>query len=575
MPFMDFRRLARSIRVHYQQHPDELVLLIFINLWLLGGWIQSYFMDMAGEEAYYWMFSQNLDWGYLDHPPMVAWMTAIGYAIFPDNLGARLMMVVLNTATLFLVYKTLDRRNVWLFLACTVGLLAVHAGAFYVKTDVPLIFGEALFFFTYKRFLEKSRPWNIALLSFSIAFMFLSKYHGFLIVLFTVVANWKLVLRRDFWWVVAGVVVLMLPHTLWQYEHDWASIRFHLQERSDINYSFKNTINYVISQPIVLGPLVSLIMLPAAILYKTKNEFEKSLKFVLVGVLLFFFVNSFKVYIHKHWTSIAVLPMILLAYRYIFTRRKLRKAMIWVASFSFGVFVLFRIYLAYDFLPDSIDGEWENLHNWSTWAKEVDSLSGGREVVFLNDYDNASRFAYLTGRPVHVMSNYFFNGTHYDYWGGEERVQGKSVLLIDNKRHNEEFEVHETAVGVKVRHAVVNNYRSYSRVEVECLDLRDTYGPGQDIKVRVALTNPHDYPVSSRLNPTLAPDLHFYFLRGERSFSEGVAAEDVYLKPGGSQKVIVTIRTPEEEGRYQLRWGVAPGWIPASINSPRYTVDIR
>jgi len=572
---MKIRLLIHRVHLHFAQHPQELVLLLFLNIWLLGGWIQSYFMDLAGEEAYYWMFSQNLDWGYLDHPPMVAWLTAIGYAIFPDNLGARFMMVVLNTLTLYLVYLTIDRRHVWLYISCVVGLLAVHAGSFYIKTDVPLIFGEALFFFTYKHFLDRARPWNIALLALSIAFMFLSKYHGVLIVLFTVTANWRLVRTREFWWVVTGVVVLMIPYVFWQYEHDWATIRFHLQERSDINYSFKNTVNYVISQPIVLGPLVSLLMLPASFAYRTRNEFEKALKFVLLGVLLFFLLNSFKVYIHKHWTSIAVLPMILLSYRYIYSRRRWRKLLMGVAAFSFAVFALFRVYLSYDFLPDSIDGKWENLHNWAQWAREVEELSDGREVVFLNDYDNAARFNYLTGKPVHVLSNYFFNGTQFDFWGGEERVQGKSVLLIDNKRHNEEFSVHETAVGEEVRYARIENFRSYSRVEVECLDLKDAYLRDKEIKLRIQVTNPYPFPLNARMNPELAPALYFYFLRGERSYGEGVAIETLNLGPGQSRKLIVSLRTPEEEGVYQLRWGVGAGWIPASINSSRYKVRIR
>lgn len=565
---------AREALQYYKTNPKEFILLGFLLLWALGSWMQSYFMDMAGEEAYYWLFSQNPDWGYLDHPPMVAWMTAIGYAIFQDNLGARFMMVVLSTATLYLVYRTLDRKDPWLFIYCSVGLLAVHAGSFYVKTDVPLIFGEALFFFAYKKYLDRAQAWNMALLSFSIAFMFLSKYHGFLILLFTVLSNWKLITRGSFWWVAAGVVVLMIPHTLWQYQHDWASIRFHLQERSDINYNLKNTLNYILSQPVVLGPLASLVMLPAAFLHRTRDAFERALKFVLVGVLLFFLLNSFKVYIHKHWTSIAVLPMILLSYMYISRRRPWRRVLKGLSLFTLGLFVLFRIYLSYDFLPESVDGKWENLHNWSSWAREVDSLSGGREVVFLNDYDNASRYHYLTGRPVHVLSNYFFNPTQFDYWEGEKRVQGSSVLLIDNKRHNEEFAVHTTEVGEEVRHAVVNNYRSYSRVEVECLDLVDTYAPGQEIPLYVSLTNRHDYPVSSGLNPDLVPDLYYFFLRGERSYSEGIAEPRLYLRPGETSKLIVRIKAPSEPGLYQLRWGIGAGWIPPAINSQRYKIRI-
>ena len=41
------------------------------------------------EEAYYWNYSQHLDWSYLDHPPMVALLIKVSTSLFlrtPQNL---------------------------------------------------------------------------------------------------------------------------------------------------------------------------------------------------------------------------------------------------------------------------------------------------------------------------------------------------------------------------------------------------------------------------------------------------------------------------------------------------------
>jgi hypothetical protein len=46
--------------------------LTFYFFWTLLLVIQAINTDLIGDEAYYWMFSENLDWGYFDHPPMVA-----------------------------------------------------------------------------------------------------------------------------------------------------------------------------------------------------------------------------------------------------------------------------------------------------------------------------------------------------------------------------------------------------------------------------------------------------------------------------------------------------------------------
>ena len=42
--------------------------VIFLRFVFLGT------LNLLPEEAYYWNYAQHLDIGYLDHPPMVAWM---------------------------------------------------------------------------------------------------------------------------------------------------------------------------------------------------------------------------------------------------------------------------------------------------------------------------------------------------------------------------------------------------------------------------------------------------------------------------------------------------------------------
>ncbi len=55
--------------------------------------IKVYFMLVAppiGDEAYYWMWGQKLDWSYLDHPPLHAWLlrlsSLLGWNLFSLRL---------------------------------------------------------------------------------------------------------------------------------------------------------------------------------------------------------------------------------------------------------------------------------------------------------------------------------------------------------------------------------------------------------------------------------------------------------------------------------------------------------
>ena len=42
-------------------------------------------IELIPEETYYWNYSRHLDIGYLDHPPMVAWLIKLGTLLFGDT----------------------------------------------------------------------------------------------------------------------------------------------------------------------------------------------------------------------------------------------------------------------------------------------------------------------------------------------------------------------------------------------------------------------------------------------------------------------------------------------------------
>ena len=130
--------------------------ILFFSSWLLLAVIQSALMPLSGEEAYYWLFSRALDWGYLDHPPAVAFFGRLGYELLENELGVRLFSSLLSVSTLWLIYDLIGRKGLRNFAFLAGGLLAVHAGSFLVKTDVPLLFFEVLFFWFYKRFLDRN-----------------------------------------------------------------------------------------------------------------------------------------------------------------------------------------------------------------------------------------------------------------------------------------------------------------------------------------------------------------------------------------------------------------------------------
>ena len=93
--------------------------ILFYCSWIVLGFIQSRFTELLDDEAYYWVYSKFLDWGYFDHPPMVALLIKMGYSIFHNELGVRLFFLLLNVLSLFLIERLIEKKGSFIFYVIT------------------------------------------------------------------------------------------------------------------------------------------------------------------------------------------------------------------------------------------------------------------------------------------------------------------------------------------------------------------------------------------------------------------------------------------------------------------------
>ena len=62
-------------------------------------------LELVGDEAYYWLWSKHLDYGYFSKGPGVAWTIALGAWLFGDTvLGIRFFAVLLAAGTSALIF---------------------------------------------------------------------------------------------------------------------------------------------------------------------------------------------------------------------------------------------------------------------------------------------------------------------------------------------------------------------------------------------------------------------------------------------------------------------------------------
>ena len=84
--------------------------VLFLAVWGIVNLLQARFTPLDNDEAYYWMYSKYLAWGYFDHPPMIALMIKIGYLFFHNELGVRLLTVFSQLITLYLIWLITDKE---------------------------------------------------------------------------------------------------------------------------------------------------------------------------------------------------------------------------------------------------------------------------------------------------------------------------------------------------------------------------------------------------------------------------------------------------------------------------------
>ena len=231
------------------------------------------------DEAYYWDWSRHLDLGYLDHPPLVAWLIRLTTSLAgTSEFAVRLGMVACGVGTVALAYKagTLLGGALagWLCLAMAAscplfGLLFSFAAP---DASLLLLWAGTV----YALLLAVSgehRCWYVAGVLLGLAL--LAKYTAFLLVpsllLFVVLSRYGWARRREPY--LAGALALLVwsPNLWWNVAHDWQSARFQwthgacVSAARSANY-LEQTGAYAGNQLSLVGPLLAIALIAATIM---------------------------------------------------------------------------------------------------------------------------------------------------------------------------------------------------------------------------------------------------------------------------------------------------------------------
>ncbi len=491
---------------------------LLLAVWGILNLVQARFTPLNNDEAYYWMYSNHLAWGYFDHPPMIALMIRLGYLFFHNELGVRVVVVLSQLAALWAVWMLVDKdqrtkkESIWLFFMLTAILPVLNIYGFMATPDSPLLLFSAIFLLIYKRFLDDESWLNTLLLGLTSAALMYSKYHGGILIILIILSNPRLLKSYRFY--LAGILALILffPHLMWQYSNGFPSLKYHLVERIS-GFNPAHVPEFLASQFFFQNPFVLVVLITIIIKVRARDLFDRALYFILAGFMIFFFISSFRYRVEPQWTAVVSIPLIIILINNVDFKSWIRGYFKWVALILFPLFLFARLACMIDFLPVTLIKH--EFHQKKQWARDISSLAGERPVVFTNSYQQPSVYTFYTGKFATTLDNLNYRKTQFDIWDFEEKLHGREVLYVPHVYNDSYLQYLTKIVFPDKDSAFVKDFTDFQSLQKECILLKDevyTFSNTGIDSIHLTIFNPYPYSIDFR-NPELPVQFQIAFLK--------------------------------------------------------------
>lgn len=420
-----------------------LVLFVFIVFMHL---IFSQSLQLHFDEAYYWVWSKNLQLSYFDHPPMIAYLIRLTTLFSDQELFVRLTSVLCSTVTVIMIYKTAKTAfgqkagDLAVIFALAWPLLE---GNFFITTiDNPLLMFWSVAIYCLMRGLVLDEKKYIYAAGIAIGCDLLSKYTAVLIlpgVLVYLLLSSKHrveLIRKDVYGALILAVLVFSPVIIWNYQHNWISFVYQFKhgvsETRQINFAgFGDYIGafFGAANPFISIPIFVFIWLKRKLILKDDRYLLLLSIFAFVSV--FFAYNSLYKFMEANWVAPAYISAIVfLAGCMADTNIK------WVHRTAIGLilFLLPIIKMPDVFVPRQFQSKIPSINafmgNKQLYQQIKTNYIQPGDVILACDYGNASRGWYYLGLGrTYVLSNFKFSNTYAD-WNSSLNLPIKNAIYF-------------------------------------------------------------------------------------------------------------------------------------------------
>jgi hypothetical protein len=386
-------------------------------------------IPLTSDEAYFVVWAKHLDFGYYDHPPMIAWVLRLFMFLGNSELVLRLpaiLSTILIGIGIYLLLKKHDHEKALLagilFLLSPLNLLYVL-----VSTDTPIIFFAFLSAFFLSKAIEKEKLYDYFLSGVFLGAAFLSKYFaallGFTYLVYYLISPKDRRKTAGFLLLFAAVIPFVLVNLCWNYTHAWANIMFNVFNRNkQETFSLGKALLYLVSQAyLITPPIIYYIFKKKKVLWKsiTGADTGKFFAFLFILPLLIFFPLSFKKTIGLHWV-LAFYPFLFVAVFYLLSLEDYLKSIKFMLVFSFiHLFVIGAV----------LSIPLEYVKNNKNYAMIIMGMRPKEVAAGLKPYEKD--FVFATGSYAESAVMGYHYGRYFIVFGGGSQHGRQDDIITD------------------------------------------------------------------------------------------------------------------------------------------------
>ena len=475
----------KNKRVNYSFFNTTFVITVLISVTLIR--IYSLIVspiELSVDEAQYWNWSRNLDFGYFTKPPLIAWTIAITTSIFGNEEWAvRLSSPIFHFLTSIVLWKCGQvafsfntgriAALIWIFTP------AASLGSFIISTDTPLILFWALsLLFLFKTF--KNNSYNLALgLGICIGLAFLSKYAALYFIIFFM--TWWALYDRGFDLNIKRILIIIFSSLIvsasniyWNYLNDFVTVNHTVSnaDLSEIQVNYNNVIDFVSSQLLVFGPIIFLIFLLLVFDGFVKNKKLALLSMLSLPIIILITIQSSLKIANPNWAVTSYVAASLLLSFYItssrskFLRFSFNSGLL--LNFIISAYIL-KVTMLGSFLPINLKSDplRKNL-GFEILASKIDKIINKNDIskVVFERRGDITRFNYYLNRDknkhenkIYLKTSSITPGNFYEAnynFDNSQKSLGERILIVSNSP-NIETNKYGNIYNVKFMEAISSN----------------------------------------------------------------------------------------------------------------------